>query len=116
MLAESVKLSVAERVPAVVGLNMIFAVQLADAPRLEPQVLLKIAKSPALVPVIATLLIVIAAVPLFVSVATFWPPAFPTATLAQVRLVGLTVACARQVGAYAQHTSVATKDAFRNLG
>jgi hypothetical protein len=48
-----------------------FAVQLAAAARLVPQVLLNIVKSPGLAPEIAMLLMVMAAVPLFVSVATF---------------------------------------------
>jgi len=95
LLAESVKLSVAERVPAVVGLNMIFAVQLADAARLAPQVLLYTEKSAAFVPVIPILLMVIEAVPVFVKVTVFCPPVLPTETLAQVRFVVLTVAAAR---------------------
>ena len=91
-LALSVKLRVAVRVPDAVGLKMMFAVQLAEAARLAPHVLLKTAKSPAFVPVNAMLLMVMAAVPLLVSVATFWPPALPTATLPQVIELGDAVA------------------------
>jgi hypothetical protein len=61
LLAVSVKVNVAVRVPVVVGLKMIFAVQLADAARLVPHVLLKIEKSAALAPVTAMLLMEIAA-------------------------------------------------------
>jgi hypothetical protein len=67
----SVKPRVALRAPATVGPKTMFAVQLAAAARLVPQVLLNIVKSPGLAPEIAMLLMVMAAVPLFVSVATF---------------------------------------------
>jgi hypothetical protein len=92
LLAESVKLRVAVRVPAATGLNTIVAVQLEDAARLEPQVLLEIAKSAALVPEIAMLLTAIELEPLFVKVADFGAPVFPTATLNQLILDGLAVA------------------------
>lgn len=49
-------------------------------------------KSAALVPEMAMLLIEIAAAPLLVSVITFGPPLTPTFTLAQLKLVGATVA------------------------
>ena len=71
LVAVSVMLSVAVRAPVTVGAKRTFAVQLADAPRLVPQVLLKITKSPGLAPESAMLLMVIAVVPLFVSVTTF---------------------------------------------
>ena len=94
MLAESVKLKVAVRVPVAEGLNRIVAEQLADAARLVPQVLLEIVKSAALVPVIATLLMVIeAAVPLR-SDADNDELLEPTATLPNARLVGLTLTVA----------------------
>lgn len=67
----SVNLSVALRAPATVGAKIMFAVQLAEAARLVPHVLLKIVKSPGLVPENAMLLMVMAVVPLFVSVTTF---------------------------------------------
>ncbi len=66
--APSVNVSVAVREPVAVGLNVILTVQLADPARLAPQVLLAIAKSPALVPDRATLAILIAVEPPFVSV------------------------------------------------
>ncbi|HEY1577537.1 MAG TPA: hypothetical protein VGF82_10755 [Terracidiphilus sp.] len=97
-VAESLKFSVAVRVPLAVGLNVMLAVQLAFAARLVPQVLLNILKSPALVPVIVTLLIVIALLLLFVSVATFCPPIPPTLTEAQLRLVGDTDAARAAAG------------------
>jgi hypothetical protein len=68
---ESVKLSVALRAPAAVGLKVTDAVQLADAARLAPQVLPEMAKSPAFVPEIAMLLMEIDDVSPFVSVADF---------------------------------------------
>ncbi|HEY1580288.1 MAG TPA: hypothetical protein VGF82_24755 [Terracidiphilus sp.] len=88
LLAESLKFSVAERFPVAVGANVMFAVQLADAPRLVPHVFEKTLKSPGFVPVKVMLLIVTAADPLFVSVATFCPPMPPTGTEAQLNDVG----------------------------
>ena len=88
LLALSVKLSVAVRVPEVVGLKMMLAVQLAEAARVEPQVVLKTEKSPGLVPVKPAGLRVIVPLLLLVSVTTFCPPALPTATLPQTSEVG----------------------------
>jgi hypothetical protein len=53
-------------------------------------------KSPLSVPDKAMLLMPIAVVPVFVSVTDFGPPALPTATLYQLRVVGETVPAARQ--------------------
>jgi hypothetical protein len=89
--ALSVKFSVAVRVPVAVGLKMMFAVQLEEAPRVEPHVLLKTSKSVALVPVKPMLLMVIAVLPELVRVTTFCPPALPMATLFQLSDVGDTV-------------------------
>ena len=58
LLAESVKTSVELRVPGTDGLNTIEAVQLAEAPRLVPHVLLEMLNSPAFPPVIAMELMV----------------------------------------------------------
>ncbi len=71
VLSESLKLSVAVRVPLTVGAKMILAVQLAPAPREEPQVVEKILKSPGFVPERVLPLIVIAVEFPFVSVTTF---------------------------------------------
>jgi len=95
-VAESVKLSVAARAPAVVGAKTTLTVQLAEAARLAPQVLLKIAKSPGLAPVKAMLPIVIDDVPLLARVTTFCAPRPPTATETQLRVAGETVAAARR--------------------
>ena len=95
--ALSVKFRVAVSVPVVVGLKMILAVQLAEAARVEPHVLLKTSKSEAAVPVKAMLLIEIWLLPVLVRVTTFCPPAWPMATLLQVTEVGETVACAAAV-------------------
>jgi hypothetical protein len=91
-LALSLKLRVAVRVPLTVGAKMMFAVQLAETARLDPHVLELIRKSCGFVPLNVMLLIVRVAVPLFVNVTTFWAPLFPTATEAQLRLVGETEA------------------------
>jgi hypothetical protein len=91
-LAESLKFKVAVNVPPVVGANAIFAVQLAPAPRLDPQVFDSILNCAAPDPVSATLLMVIALDPLLVSVTTFCAPTLPTLTVAQLKLVGDVVA------------------------
>ena len=97
LLAESLKFSVALRAPVVVGPKMIFAVQLADAASEAPQVLLNTRKSPGFMPVNVMLLIVIAAVPLFLSVITFWAPFPPTGTDTQFSPTGETDTCAMAV-------------------
>jgi hypothetical protein len=68
LLAVSVTFKVAARAPDAVGLNTVVIVQLADAARLAPQVFVEIVKSPGFVPLMATLLMVIDAVPTFFSV------------------------------------------------
>ena len=69
-LPVSAKLRVAVRVPVAEGLNTTLAEQLLPAARLVPQLLLEMLKSPALEPVMETLLMVIAdVVPLFNAVA-----------------------------------------------
>ena len=88
---ESVNVSVAVRVPAAVGLNATDAVQLAEAARLVPQVLLAMLKSPAFVPEIAMLLIVMEVVSPFDSVAACDALVTPTAVLAKESVVGLAV-------------------------
>jgi hypothetical protein len=95
-LAESLKFNVALRVPAAFGANVIFTVQEDDAASVVPQVLLNTLKSPGSAPVKAMLLIVIDVVLLFERVTTFCAPVFPTATDAQLTLVGETEA-ARQL-------------------
>lgn len=90
--SESVKFKVAVRVPVAVGPKRMFAVQLAPAASVVPQVLLKMVKSPGFAPVKVMLLILMMAVPGFVSVTTFCPPLDPIATAAQVSLAGETVA------------------------
>jgi hypothetical protein len=74
-----------------VGLNTTLAEQLALVVRLAPQVLLLIAKSPALAPPIATLLIVIEPLVPFVRVAICAALVDPTAMFLNPRDVGDTV-------------------------
>ena len=88
LLALSVKPSVADRAPDAPGLNVIDTVQLAELPRLLPQVVL-FEKSPAFVPVIVMLLIVIDDPSPFVNVATFAALVDPTVTLPNAIEVGL---------------------------
>ena len=96
VLSESLKFSVAFRVPLVVGAKTTLAVQLAPAASDVPQVLLEIWKSPAFAPAKVMLLIVMAAAFPFVNVMAFGAPLLPTATDAQLRLAGATVAAAKQ--------------------
>jgi hypothetical protein len=95
LLAESVMTKVAVRVPVPKGLKRIATLQLALGDRSDPQVLLEMRKSDAFVPVIVIPLIERDTELLFVNVMVFAAPTLPSATLAQLRLVGLTVAAAR---------------------
>jgi hypothetical protein len=88
---ESAKDSVAVRVPLAVGLNTTLAEQAADAARLVPQVLLLMAKSPALAPPMAMLLIVTEAFVPLVRVAVCAVLVAPTAVLGNPSDVGDTV-------------------------
>jgi hypothetical protein len=87
---ESVKLSVAVRVPLAVGLNTTEAEQFPAAARLDPHDLLEMLKSPAFVPVIAMLLIVIDEAVPFDSVIAAAALLEPTLMLPNEWLVGLT--------------------------
>jgi hypothetical protein len=69
LLDVSETVSVAARAPLTLGLNAIDTLQLAEAARLVPQVLLEMRKSPGSVPVMATLLIVMDELDPFLSVA-----------------------------------------------
>ena len=86
------KFKVAVRVPLTVGSKVMFAVQLADAARLDPHVLLTILKSLGSVPAMAMLLMVRVLLEVFVRVTAFCAPIPPTGTDAQLREVGLTLA------------------------
>jgi hypothetical protein len=91
LLAESVNTRVEVRVPGTDGLKTIVAVQLADAARVVPQVLVEILNSPAFPPVMATeVMLIDDELPLF-SVVVWLALVIPTATLAKLRLVGDTV-------------------------
>ncbi len=79
----------AARDPEAVGLNAIAMVQLADAARLLPQLLLEIKKSPGLVPVTAMLLIVMEEPVPLLKVADCDVLLDPTMTLPNERDVGL---------------------------
>lgn len=96
--------------PLTVGLNVMFAVQLAPAARLVPHVFEKILKSCGSAPPRLTLLMDMALLPLFVNVATFCPPIPPTLTEAQLRLLGDAVAPNAIAGMPAQaNTATATR-------
>jgi hypothetical protein len=90
LLAESVKLSVALRAPAAVGLNTTDALHVPDAARLVPHDLLEMMKSPAFVPEMATLLTVIEEVVPLDRVADLAALLTPVLTLPNARLVGAT--------------------------
>lgn len=107
-LAESLKFNVADRSPVTFGANTILAVQLDDAANEEPQVLLRIAKSTGFAPLSVTLLMVIAALPLFVSVTTFCAPVWPSCTDTQFRDDGDTETCARSAAGDSRQAAVAS--------
>ena len=75
------------RGPNWLGVKVTFSVQLAPAPRLEPQVLFW-SKFVALVPVIPTLLITSSAPPVLVSVSTCGLLSVPTTNTPKLKLVG----------------------------
>jgi hypothetical protein len=87
--AVSETVSAADRVPATEGLNAMETLQEADAARLDPHVLLLMTKSPGLVPVTETLLMVIAEVVLLDSVADWAALVEPVFTDPNEREVGL---------------------------
>lgn len=89
LIALSVIVNKATRVPIAVGVKTSVRVHDALAPKWVPQVLLEILKSLGSVLVIAMLPILIAWEPLFVSVVDFGAPVIPTDTLAQLILDGL---------------------------
>jgi hypothetical protein len=82
------KVRVASRAPSTSGVKVIVTVQLKEAARLAPQVLLEIAKSPALVPEIPILSIAVGEVPMLLKVTAFAVPLEPKATLPHTRLLG----------------------------
>jgi hypothetical protein len=67
-VALSVNVSVPSRIPLVAGLKTTETVHVAPAASEDPQVLLEIEKSPGSLPPMATLLIVTAVVPVFLTV------------------------------------------------
>jgi hypothetical protein len=114
--SESLKLSVAVRVPVAVGPNRMFAVQLAPAASVEPHVLLKTEKSPGLAPLKVILPRVIAVAFPLVRVATFCPPLLPMATAAHEMLAGETDTCAKQNVPGRTQERIATRPNLRRDG
>lgn len=88
--APSVKASEAERLPVPMGAKTSVTSQLELAGSVAAQVLPEILKLPAPVPEIAILAILTDEDPVFVKVTVLGPPVFPTGTLGQVMLPGLT--------------------------
>jgi hypothetical protein len=97
--AESLKDNMAERWPVAVGAKAMLAVQVAEAAREDPHVLLAITKSAGFAPISVTLPIVSDEVPVLVRVIAFAAPLFPTATYTQLREAGLTDALPEPVAA-----------------
>lgn len=89
LVAVSETVSDADRVPVADGLNAMDTVQLAEAARLEPQVLLETTKSAGSAPVTETLPMVIAELVLLVSVADCAALVEPTFTDPKEREAGL---------------------------
>ena len=92
MPAESVKVSVPDRVPVDDGLKVMLTVQFADPARVVPQVLAEIAKSEAFAPEMAMLLMLMTAVPPLLSVTDWAAVVAPTVVAAYVSPPGATVA------------------------
>src|SRR5581483_5746106 len=87
---ECLNVSVAVRLPATEGVNRSVTAQLELAARFEPQALVAIEKSPASVPEMSILLMVIEPVPRFLRVTTWGLPVTPTSTSPQVTTNGET--------------------------
>lgn len=92
LLAASLKVIVPVRRPVAVGVKVTDMVQVPEPARLVPQVLLEMAKSPALVPPTVMLLIARATGPLFANVTDCAALVAATAVAGKFRLVGVTVA------------------------
>jgi len=92
LLAASAKVRLAARAPNADGVNAIPTVQLAEAAKVAPHVLLEIAKSLELAPVTETLLIEIAVAPLFCNVAVWGAEVDPRLTMPKERADGLGMA------------------------
>ncbi len=92
MPAESVKVIVAVRVPRADGVKSTPTVQLEEAARLPPQVLLAMAKSPGLAPEKAISVMVIALAPVLVNVRDWGVLVVPAAVAEKDRLDGASVA------------------------
>lgn len=90
-LALSVMLIAALRAPVAVGLKCALTVQLAPAASDAPQVVAVLAKSPALVPVIAIELMVRELAPEFLTVTVLTALVTPTGTVPKAKLVGVKV-------------------------
>lgn len=88
MVAESETVSVADRDPEVLGLNATEMLQLAEAPRLDPQLLLVIRKSPGSAPETEIPLIVIEEPVPLLNVAVCAPLVEPTLTDPKERELG----------------------------
>jgi len=88
-LAPSVKVRVPLRAPVVEGLKVTLTVQLAATARDAPQVVAVCGKSPASVPVIAMLVIVIADVPTFFSVTVLAALVNPNAKVPKFKFLGV---------------------------
>jgi len=86
-VALSVTVTEAVRVPVAVGLNLTLIVQPLPALSELPQVVV-LGKSPLLAPVIAILVILSGALPVFLSVTLFDPLVVPTLRAEKVKLVG----------------------------
>jgi hypothetical protein len=91
LLDVSETVNVAARAPVTLGLNAMETLQLAEAARLVPQVLLEIRKSPGSAPVMATLLIVMDELDPFLSVVVCVVLVDPTFTEPYESEVGLMV-------------------------
>lgn len=85
---EWLKVRVAARLPAALGVKVIVTVQLEEPARLAPHVLAEIAKSAALVPETMMLLIAIRDVPRFVRATDWGVPLEPRATSPHARALG----------------------------
>lgn len=90
-VALSVMLTSALRAPEAVGLKSTLTVQVAPVPNEVPQVVAVLAKSPLLVPVIAMVVMVNEALPVFFKVTVLTGVVIPMAAVPKAKLVGESV-------------------------
>jgi hypothetical protein len=110
------KLSVADRLPVAMGPKITVAVHFEEASRRDPQVWLRILKSPGFEPPMAILPIEIGDVPTLLRVTTFGFPVKPMGTPDHETLVGATLTPATVQPVSCEKTRIESTHATKEFG